>query len=259
MHLQGKGTKVEPNGGGTLLYKPHQLRNAISLMPIQKHPHAFIRYEPESYQSYQSVEKSIKFYEWANTRRSVRQFSDTPVPKSVIEQVIKTASTAPSGANKQPWHFCAVSSPAVKAEIRKAAENEEQKNYAGRMNEQWLEDLKPFRTDWRKPFLETAPWLIVVMAKPFDLDDDGRKKNNYYVRESVGLASGMLLMALHNAGLVALTHTPSPMNFLMKILDRPANEKPFLLIPVGYPHSSTVVPDLQRKPLHVISTWYEGD
>ncbi|MCK5277930.1 MAG: nitroreductase family protein, partial [Cyclobacteriaceae bacterium] len=160
-------------------------------------------------------------------------------------------------AHKQPWTFCAISNPEIKAEIRKAAEEEEYENYHSRMSEEWLEDLKPFETNWEKPFLEIAPWLIVVFSRSYDLDDHGQKLNNYYVKESVGLASGILLTAIHNAGLCALTHTPSPMNFLTKILNRPKNERPFLLIPVGYPSDDCMVPDLQRKPIELISEWYE--
>lgn len=204
----------------------------------------------------ESQYKSEIYYNWINTRRSVRAFSAKPVSGKVIENLIKAASTSPSGAHKQPWTFCAVSNPHIKAEIRKAAEKEELENYTSRMSEAWLEDLKPFGTDWQKPFLEIAPWLIVVFTKSYDLGDRGEKLNNYYVKESVGLACGMLLSAIHNAGLCALTHTPSPMNFLMKILNRPKNERPFLLIPVGYPADDCMVPDLQRKPLELISAWY---
>jgi nitroreductase len=200
--------------------------------------------------------KSELYYKWLDSRRSIREFSSKPVPKEVIENIIRSASTAPSGAHKQPWSFCAISNPKIKSEIRKAAEKEEYENYNARMSEEWLEDLKPFATTWEKPFLEIAPWLIVVCSKSYDIGDDGEKLNNYYVKESVGLASGLLIAAIQNAGLCALTHTPSPMNFLMKILNRPTNERPFLLIPVGYPAEDCKVPDLQRKPLELISEWY---
>jgi iodotyrosine deiodinase len=222
-------------------------------MPGEK----FIPYKIISIDATESQYKSEIYYKWLDTRRSVREFSSKPVARKVIENVIKTASTAPSGAHKQPWTFCAVSDPKIKMEIRKAAEKEEYENYTTRMSDTWLEDLKPFGTDWQKPFLEIAPWLIVVCAKSYDPGDGGEKLNNYYVKESVGLACGMLLSAIHNAGLCALTHTPSPMNFLMEILHRPKNERPFLLIPVGYPASDCMVPDLQRKPLELISEWYE--
>lgn len=217
----------------------------------------FIPYKIVSIGATESLYKSEIYYKWIDTRRSVREFSSKPVAKQVIENIIKAASTAPSGAHKQPWTFCAVSDPGIKSQIRLAAEKEEFENYTSRMSEVWLEDLKPFGTDWQKPFLEIAPWLIVVFAKSYDLGDRGEKLNNYYVKESVGLACGMLLSAIHNAGLCALTHTPSPMNFLTKILNRPKNERPFLLIPVGYPADDCMVPDLQRKPLELISEWYE--
>ena len=196
------------------------------------------------------------FYEQMDKRRSVREFSNRPVSKGVIENLILTASSAPSGAHKQPWTFVAVSNPEIKKQIRLAAEEEEHENYNGRMSEEWLEDLKIFATDEHKPFLEIAPWLIIVFKKAYDVVD-GVKKKNYYVNESVGLATGFLLAAIHNAGLVSLTHTPSPMNFLQKILDRPANERPFLLIPVGYPAENAEVPDLKRKGLEDMTVWKE--
>lgn len=202
------------------------------------------------------VEESRLFYEKMNTRRSIRSFSDQKVPTIVIENIIRTASSAPSGAHKQPWTFCAISSPEIKTQIRVAAEEEEKKNYAGRMPDEWLEDLEPFGTDWQKPFLETAPWLIAVFKKSYDLLPDASRKKNYYVTESVGLATGFLLAAIHHAGLVALTHTPSPMQFLEQILNRPTNEKAFLLIPVGYPASDAQVPDLNRKNLSEVSVFY---
>ncbi len=189
---------------------------------------------------------SRNFYARMNKRRTIREFSGQSVPQEVIENIIMTASSSPSGAHKQPWVFCAIKNPEIKKKIREAAEKEEYENYHGRMPERWLQDLRPFETDWHKPFLEIAPWLIVVFKKPYDVVD-GEKVNNYYVTESVGLASGFLLAAIHNAGLVSLTHTPSPMNFLQKVLERPENEKPFLLIPVGYPAKGVKVPDLKRK------------
>ena len=167
-----------------------------------------------------------------------------------------TASSAPSGAHKQPWSFCAISDKGIKSEIRKAAEEEEYQNYHGRMSDEWLKDLEKFGTDWQKPFLEKAPWLIVMFKKTYDVEADGSRAKNYYVSESVGIAAGFLITAIHMAGLVTLTHTPSPMNFLEKILDRPANEKAFLLLPVGYPEQDAVVPVLQRKALAQVSTFY---
>ncbi len=199
--------------------------------------------------------KASEFRSFMDMRRTVRQFSDKHVPKSVITDIIMTASTAPSGAHKQPWTFCAVSDDDIKKAIRTAAEKEEYENYHGRMTEEWLKDLAPFETDWKKPFLETAPWLIVIFKKSYGLSN-GQRSKNYYVNESVGIATGMFITAVHNAGLVALTHTPSPMNFLGKILNRPANETPFLLIPVGYPAMDAKVPDLTRKPENEVICWY---
>jgi nitroreductase len=202
------------------------------------------------------IELSQQFYRWMNERRTVRDFSDKVIPKEVIENILLAASTAPSGAHKQPWTFCVVSNPEIKSKIRIEAEKEEQESYASRMSDEWINDLRPLQTDWQKPFLEIAPYLIIVFKKAYDITPDGKKRNNYYVNESVGIACGFLLAAIHKAGLVALTHTPSPMNFLSKILNRPENERPFLLIPVGYPTEGTFVPKLQRKPLEDISEWY---
>ena len=222
-------------------------------MPEEK----FIPYNPIRIDARESLYKSDIYFKWLSTRRSIREFSPRPVAREIIENIIRSASAAPSGAHKQPWTFCAISNPKIKSAIRKAAEKEEYENYHSRMSKEWLDDLKPFGTNEEKPFLEIAPWLIVVCSKSYDFDDSGKKLNNYYVKESVGLASGMLLTAIHNAGLCALTHTPSPMNFLMKILNRPKNERPFLLVPVGYPAENCMVPDLQRKPLELVSEWYE--
>jgi nitroreductase len=178
------------------------------------------------------------------------------VPKEVIENILLAASTAPSGAHKQPWTFCVVSDLEIKKQIRIEAEKEEFDSYNGRMPEEWLKDLLPLQTDWHKEFLETAPYIIVVFKKNYELKEDGSKGNVYYATESCGLACGFLLTAIHHAGLAALTHTPSPMNFLSKVLKRPENEKPFLLIPVGYPADECWVPDLKRKELDTISKWY---
>lgn len=216
----------------------------------------FIAYQHESYHEKETLERSLTFYHWMDQRRTVRDFSDKPIPKEIVDNLILTASTAPSGAHKQPWSFCVVGDPNLKTQIRKAAEEEEYESYNKRMPPEWLEDLKPLQTDWHKPFLEIAPYLIVVFKKTYDLTKDGNKKTNYYVAESVGLASGFLLAAIHNAGLVALTHTPSPMNFLTKLLNRPENERPFLLIPIGYPADETYVPKLERKKIQEIATYY---
>ncbi|HAP71535.1 MAG TPA: nitroreductase family protein [Cryomorphaceae bacterium] len=188
-----------------------------------------------------------------STRRSLREFSDAPVMRQTIERLIALAASAPSGANKQPWHFVAVQDPEVKRQIRLAAEEEEKAFYGGRASDEWLEDLKPFGTDWEKPFLETAPWLIVVFRKNYDVDEDGQKAKNYYVQESVGIACGFLIAAIHAAGLSTLTHTPSPMDFLAMILGRPANERAFLLMPVGYAVDGAQVPDISKKDLGEIS------
>ena len=198
-------------------------------------------------------ERSKSFLDELSTRRTVRDFSNKPVSLEIIENCIKAAATAPSGANKQPWQFIIVSDSKVKRKIREAAEVEEKEFYNHRATKQWLEDLNQFGTDWHKPFLETAPYLIVVFRQIYDIKDDGSQRKNYYVNESVGIASGFLLAAFHNAGLVTLTHTPSPMNFLGKILERPDNERAFLLIPVGYPDDEAEVPEITKKPFTDIS------
>ncbi|OHX67820.1 nitroreductase family protein [Flammeovirga pacifica] len=216
----------------------------------------YIPYKHEKLSEEEIIELSRKNLDKIFKRRSLREFSDQAVPKEVIENIIKAAGAAPSGANKQPWMFCAVTDPEMKKKIRVAAEKEEYEGYHGRMSEEWLEDLKPFGTDWNKPFLEKAPWLIIVFKQVYEIDEMGVRHNNYYVNESVGLACGFLLQAIHEAGLVALTHTPSPMNFLAQELDRPANERPFLLIPVGYPEKDALVPNIERKTLRQISQWY---
>lgn len=213
---------------------------------------------PKPSQPDELVQQCQNYHDFMEKRRSLRFFSDHPVPKEAIEQILLTASTAPSGAHKQPWIFCAVSNPEIKSKIRAAAEEEEYRSYHGRMSEEWLRDLEPFATDWHKPFLETAPWLIIVFRQIYGLGQEGEKQTHYYVNESVGIACGFLLTAIHQAGLVALTHTPSPMDFLTKLLERPANEKPFLLIPVGYAAADATVPDLRRKSSEEVISWYEG-
>lgn len=215
----------------------------------------FVPYIRTTYTTETAIERSKSFYVWMNERRTVRDFSDKAVPQAVIENIVLAAGTAPSGAHKQPWTFCLVSNPNLKRQIRAAAEEEERISYQGRMSEEWLQDLAPLQTDWEKPFLETAPWLIIVFRRSFEYVN-GHKHQNYYVSESVGIACGMLLTAVHQAGLVALTHTPSPMNFLTKLLARPDNEKPYLLIPVGYPAQDVFVPDLHRKNLDEIAVYY---
>lgn len=199
--------------------------------------------------------RSIDFFHLMNTRRSVREFSDKPIPQEVINQLILTASTAPSGAHKQPWTFCVVGNPSIKKQIRIAAEKEEYENYNGRMSDEWLTDLAKFDTNWKKPFLEIAPYLIVIFKQSYGINN-GKKEKHYYVNESVGIATGLFIAAAHQAGLVTLTHTPSPLNFLSKVLNRPANEKPYLLIPIGYPLEGTQVPSLERKQLNEIVVSY---
>lgn len=217
----------------------------------------FVPYHGLQLTAAEGLERARAFHSLMARRRSLRAFSSRSVPREIIAEAIATAGTAPSGAHKQPWTFCAVQAPAVKRAIREAAEQEEYENYNGRMSEEWLEDLQPFGTDWQKPFLEIAPWLIVVFKQSYGTTPEGARSKHYYVNESIGLATGLLLAALHTAGLVTLTHTPSPMNFLCQVLQRPANERPFLLIPTGYPTPDATVPALERKPLEEIVVWYE--
>lgn len=200
-------------------------------------------------------ERAAAFRETMARRRTVRQFSDRPVERDVIDNCLLVAGSAPSGANLQPWHFVVVSDPAIKKQIRDGAEKEEREFYHGRAPQEWLDALAPLGTDDRKPFLETAPYLIAIFSQSYGLLHDGRKVKNYYVQESVGIATGMLITAIHFAGLVSLTHTPSPMGFLNTILNRPANEKPYLLLVVGYPAENAVVPDIGKKPLSEIATF----
>lgn len=218
--------------------------------------HTHILYDHKKVDAKELTQRSLDFYNFMDKRRSVRTFSDENIPKEVIENIIKTASTAPSGAHKQPWTFCVVSNPELKKKIRDAAEAEERESYEKRMSERWKDDLKPLATDAIKPFLEDAPHLIVLCKKAYDFDEEGNKVNNYYVNESVGIAAGMLITAIHNAGLVTLTHTPSPMNFLTDLLERPKNERAFLLLPVGYPKDPSYVPELKRKSLEEIAVFY---
>ncbi len=217
----------------------------------------FISYSQAYTNPKEAVQKSKEYLQFMDERRSVRDFRNEDIPRELIENLIKTASTAPSGAHKQPWTFVAVSDPVLKRKIREAAEKEEKEFYESRATKEWLEDLAPIGTDWEKPFLEVAPWLIVVFKKSYNMEE-GKRTKNYYVQESVGLACGFLISAIHNAGLITLTHTPSPMNFLTNILERPDNEKPFLLLPIGYPSKDAKVPDLSRKGLEEVSVFLEG-
>jgi len=200
---------------------------------------------------------SQQLYDLLKTRRSVREFSDRPVPKKLIENAILSAGTAPSGANKQPWTYCVVTNQALKRKIREAAEKEEFANYNGRMSDQWLKSLEVFGTDHIKEFIEEAPSIVIVFRRIFEEDEFGARLNNYYVNESVGISVGMFLAAIHHAGLCSLTHTPSPMNFLAEILQRPENERAFLLIPVGYPKEGVTVPDIEKKALSEIMKRYD--
>ena len=200
-------------------------------------------------------QQAREFYQLMSKRRSVRDFSDQPVPASVLEDAILAAGTAPSGANMQPWHFVVVQDSEVKQKIREAAEIEERELYENRASEEWLDALAPLGTDANKPFLETAPALIAIFLKKVTIDEQGEKHKNYYTSESVGIATGVLITALHNAGLATLTHTPSPMKFLSQILERPSHERPFLLLVTGYPAAGTLVPDIKRLPLDKIATF----
>ena len=202
------------------------------------------------------IARAAEWYREMHTRRTVRDFSPAPVPRCVVEYIVRTAASAPSGAHKQPWHFCVVEDPVTKRRIREAAEREEYANYHGRMSAAWLADLEKFGTDWQKPFLTTAPYLIVVFKKPYDVDEAGNRQKNYYVNESVGIACGFLIAAIHRAGLVTVTHTPSPMNFLQEVLGRPENERAYLLLPVGLPAEGAMVPTIERKALGEVITWY---
>jgi nitroreductase len=218
--------------------------------------HPTVPYAHETFSTQEMIDRSAAFYQWLNQRRTVREFKSDPIPSVVIDNVLLAASTAPSGAHKQPWSFCVVTNTDLKRRIREAAEKEEYESYTNRMPQEWLDDLAKLGTDWQKPFLETAPALIVVFRRIYEEVND-QKRNNYYVNESVGLACGMLLAAIHHAGLVALTHTPSPMNFLAELLNRPDNERPFLLIPIGYAVANTQIPDLKRKQLNEICFRYD--
>lgn len=217
----------------------------------------FIPYAKERYSEEEMIARSRRFYEWMDERRTVREISSRPVPEEILENIIKTASTAPSGAHLQPWTFCLISNKDVKHRIRELAEKEEKKNYGGRMSDRWVQDLERLETTWKKEFLDTAPWIIVVMMQLHRIGKDGEKVPNYYVTESTGIAVGFLLAAIHNAGLVTVTHTPSPMGFLRRTLNRPENERPYVILPVGYPASDATVPDLRRKSLEEIIVCYE--
>lgn len=215
----------------------------------------FKKFEFEQLDEREMMQRSKAFFDSMNKRRSIREFSEQGFHRDILTNAIMTANSAPSGANKQPWFFAIVESKEMKKKIREAAEKEEFENYHGRMSEEWLADLKKFGTNHIKEFLELAPYLVVVFKQVYSIHN-GEKQNNYYVNESVGIATGLFLSAIHNAGLVSLTHTPSPMNFLAEVLERPKNERAFLLIPVGFPKESTQVPNIERKSLDQIAKFY---
>jgi iodotyrosine deiodinase len=218
--------------------------------------HSFINYNLTRLVDEEMRRRADEFYELMSQRRSVRHFSSEEVPRELIERAIETASTAPSGAHRQPWRFVVIGDAEIKRQIRVAAEEEERISYeSGRMPQEWLDALAPFGTNWEKPFLEVAPWIVVVFEEMYGTNPDGSQRKNYYVKESVGMACGLFIAALHNMGLAALTHTPSPMSFLSRILKRPPNEKPYVLIPIGYPADDAQVPLLKRKMMDDIATW----
>ncbi|MCB9663231.1 MAG: nitroreductase family protein [Alphaproteobacteria bacterium] len=215
-----------------------------------------VPYRPERLPLDEMRSRAQAFHDRMAARRSVRFFSDEPVPQDLVASAIRTASTAPSGAHRQPWTFVAVQDPDLKRRIRVAAEEEEHRSYeGGRMPEEWLEALAPLGTDWRKPYLETAPWIVVLFAQRHGLCTDGERRTHYYVRESCGIAAGFFIAALHEMGLATLTHTPSPMTFLSEVLERPRHEQPYILFPVGYPAADATVPDLRRKALDEVVVW----
>ena len=222
-------------------------------MPVRYVPYSFDRRSAEELRV-----RAANLLPRIESRRSCRFFSDDPVPRDVIESVIRIAHSAPSGANRKPWRFVAIDDPALKHEIRLAAEAEERESYDHRMPKEWLEALEPLGTNADKPFLDIAPWLVVIFRIDWE-EIDGRRVSNYYPAESTGIAAGFFLMAAHQIGLATLTHTPSPMGFLRKILNRPDNEKPYLLIPIGYPASDCQVPDIPKKPLAQAIQWNRGE
>jgi nitroreductase len=218
----------------------------------------FLAYDRPRLATADSLQRARDFRAEMATRRSVRMFSPDPVPRELIEHAIMTASSAPSGAHQQPWTFVAVSDTTVKHRIRVAAEAEERRNYESRMSTEWLAALAPLGTDWHKDFLDAAPWLVVLFEQAHGWFPDGSVKKHYYVRESVGIACGLFVAAIHTMGLATLTHTPSPMGFLSRVLGRPKNERPFVLLPVGYPAEDCTVPDLRRKALDEVTEFVEG-
>ena len=214
----------------------------------------FVRLEFERLSKEESLRRSRRFYATMDRRRSVREFSADPVPRELIDLAIKTASTAPSGAHQQPWTFVVIGDAETKSKIRSAAEQEERENYGGgRMSEEWRDALEPLATNEHKPYLEIVPWVVVAFEQIYGFNDDGTRRKHYYAKQSIGIACGMFISALHVMGLATLTHTPSPMNFLTGLLGRPSNERPFILFPIGYPADDCLVPDLRRKSLEEVS------
>ena len=218
----------------------------MTLIPLPD----FTEYPPE-----EMKERAREFYDELSRRRTIRDFSDREVPVEIIENAIRAAGTAPNGANLQPWHFVVVSHPEIKKKIRAEAEKAEKEFYEEKAPQEWLDVLEPLGTDENKPFLETAPYLIVIFSKNYEIDEDGNRVKNYYVKESVGIATGMLITALHHSGLATLTHTPNPMKFLNEVLERPANERAYLILVTGYPSDDAKVPDIEKKPLKEIATF----
>jgi len=221
---------------------------------------AFIPYRPDRVPPEETVARAERIFAEMDQRRSVRMFSPEPVPREAIELAIRTASTAPSGAHRQPWTFIVIDDPEKKRAIREAAEEEERTNYeGGRLPDHWLKALEPLGTDWHKEYLETAPWIVVIFEQRYGIGPDGEQQKNFYVKESVGIACGLFIAAIHQMGLATLTHTPSPMAFLTKLLERPKNERPFALLPIGYPAADCEVPDITRKDLNQVMIEFSGE
>ena len=221
---------------------------------------AFIPYNPDRVPPEKILARAERIFAEMDQRRSVRMFSPEPVPREAIELAIRTASTAPSGAHRQPWTFVVIDDPEKKRAIREAAEEEERTNYeGGRLPDHWLKALEPLGTDWHKEYLEMAPWIVVIFEQRYGIGPDGEQQKNFYVKESVGIACGLFIAAIHQMGLATLTHTPSPMAFLTKLLERPRNERPFALLPIGYPAADCEVPDITRKDLNQVMIEFSGE
>jgi len=226
---------------------------------VLREGHPFVPYQTEPVTAEETIWRATAHRDASERRRSVREFDRRDVPRATIEQILLAASTSPSGAHRQPWTFVAVRNPAIKVKIREAAEEEERRNYSGRMPEDWLAALAPLGTDEVKTHLTDAPWIVVVFAQKHGLDDHGERVKHYYVRESVGMACGMLVAAAHAAGLAALTHTPSPMAFLGELLGRPSHEQAYVVVPIGFPSPDCLVPDIRRKDLAEVGVFFDVD